>query len=140
MDWTQIIITMLTLLIGGGGIVTLVTLREKKTDLILQNMSKLLDSNSETNKEWRDIAAELSARCQEYKSELEKKDGKIEELYAEKDLLRQQLDDERTGRAVAQVLKCTKTGCTDRKPPFGEGFYLDSKRYGKNRNIETVSP
>lgn len=131
MDWTQIIVTLLTLLISGGGIVTLVTLKEKKTNLLLENIAQLVHSNSDTNKEWRDIAAELSARCKEYKAEIDKKDSKIEDLYAEKDALRQQLDDERTGRAVAELLKCTKIGCTERQPPFAGEF--NAKRNGSDK-------
>ena len=43
MDWTTIIITILTLLISNGGLVTLVKLREKKNAAFLDNISKLID-------------------------------------------------------------------------------------------------
>lgn len=120
-DWTQIVTTAMTLLIGGGGLVTLVTLRERKNGALLENIAKVLESNSETNKEWREIAAERAKRCQELKEDLDRKDGKIDELYKSREDLTALLDEERTARAVAEVFKCDVVGCALRHPPFGKG-------------------
>lgn len=136
MDWTQIIITALTLLIGGGGIVTLVTLKDKKTSALLENIEKVLQNNAETNKEWKEIATERAGRCNELKTDLDKKDGKIDELRKEKEDLMQNLDDLRTEKAIVDVLKCTKTGCTERHPPFGAGLHLDPCETCSNKLIE----
>lgn len=112
MDWTAIIITILTLLISNGGLVTLVTLREKKNAAFLDNISKLID-------QWQEVANDRKLRADELKSDLDRKDAKIDSLYAEIAKLRGELDHTRTSEAVARMLKCENTACLDRKPPFG---------------------
>ena len=112
MDWTTIIITILTLLISNGGLVTLVTLREKKNAAFLDNISKLID-------QWQEVANDRKLRADELKSDLDRKDAKIDSLYAEIAKLRGEFDHTRTSEAVARMLKCENTACLDRKPPFG---------------------
>ena len=112
MDWTTIIISILTLLISNGGLVTLVTLREKKNAAFLDNISKLID-------QWQEVANDRKLRADELKSDLDRKDAKIDSLYAEIANLRGELDHTRTSEAVARMLKCENTACLDRKPPFG---------------------
>ena len=112
MDWTTIIITILTPLISNGGLVTLVTLREKKNAAFLDNISKLID-------QWQEVANDRKLRADELKSDLDRKDAKIDSLYAEIAKLRGELDHTRTSEAVARMLKCENTACLDRKPPFG---------------------
>lgn len=112
MDWTTIIITILTLLISNGGLVTLVTLKEKKTSAFLDNVTKLID-------QWQEVAEERKNRAVELKSDLDKKDAKIDALYVEISKLRNELDHTRTSEAVARMIRCEKTECTQRKPPFG---------------------
>ena len=112
MVWTTIIITILTLLISNGGLVTLVTLREKKNAAFLDNISKLID-------QWQEVANDRKLRADELKSDLDRKDAKIDSLYAEIAKLRGELDHTRTSEAVARMLKCENTACLDRKPPFG---------------------
>ena len=112
MDWTTIIITILTLLISNGGLVTLVTLREKKNAAFLDNISKLID-------QWQEVANDRKLRADELKSDLDRKDAKIDSLYAEIAKLHGELDHTRTSEAVARMLKCENTACHDRKPPFG---------------------
>ena len=112
MDWTNIIITTISVLIGSGGLVTIVTLREKKTAAFLENASKLIS-------QWQAIATERQERAKELKTDLNDKDKKIDDLYTEMSHLRTELDHSRTAEALAEVLRCEKTGCTDRIPPFG---------------------
>ena len=112
MDWTTIIITILTLLISNGGLVTLVTLREKKNAAFLDNISKLID-------QWQEVANDRKSRADELKTDLDKKDNKIDSLYIEIAKLRSELDHTRTSEAVARMLKCENTACLERKPPFG---------------------
>lgn len=118
-DWTEIIITMLTLFIGGGGIVTIVTLRDKKNAAMLDNIVTLIESNAKTNEEWKAIAAERAVRCGELKSDLDRKDNKIDTLYGDMTQMRNELDHTRTKCAVATLLKCTMVECGKRQPPLG---------------------
>lgn len=112
MDWTTIIVTILTLLISNGGLVTLVTLREKKNAAFLDNVSKLID-------QWQEVANDRKLRADELKTDLDRKDAKIDSLYVEIAKLRGELDHTRTSEAVSAMLKCENTACLDRKPPFG---------------------
>ena len=54
--FTQIILPLLLALIPTGGIVALFTLRERKTELMLENSAKV-------NKAWQEVADEESARA-----------------------------------------------------------------------------
>ena len=78
--FTQIILPLLLALIPTGGIVALFTLREKKTELMLENSAKV-------NKAWQEVADKESARAESLKADLEKKDEKI----AEKDVIIERL-------------------------------------------------
>ena len=124
MDWTTIIITILTLLISNGGLVTLVTLREKKNAAFLDNISKLID-------QWQEVANDRKSRADELKTDLDKKDNKIDSLYIEIAKLRSELDHTRTSEAVARMLKCENTACLDRKPPFGSDGIRIPKTFDK---------
>lgn len=126
MDWTQIIITALTLLFTGGGLVTIVTLNDKKMSAMLENVREVLQSNAETNKRWQEIVAEGTGRRSELKADIAKRDEKIEEkdrkiseLQKEKEAALAQVDLLRTKYALSEMMKCDVIGCTDRRPPFG---------------------
>lgn len=126
-NWTEIIITGLTLLLGGGGIVTIVTLRDKKNAAMLDNIVKLIESNAKTNEEWKAIAAERASRCGELKNDLDKKDNKIDALYGDITQMRNELDHTRTKCAVATLLKCTSVECGKRQPPLGKDSPEDTE-------------
>ena len=114
-DWTNIITTTIAVLIGSGGLATIVTLREKKNAAFLENNSKLID-------QWQEVATERHERAKELKGDLDTKDKKIDQLYAEISKMRNELDHLRTINALANVLKCNKISCTDREPPYGTGI------------------
>lgn len=114
MDWTQIITTVLTLLIPTGGIMAIFTAREKKTEMALNNMNKI-------NEQWAAFSSKEEERRKELKADIDRKDSKIDALYDEITRLRIALDAERTERAKAEMLKCIRTKCVERHPPFGEG-------------------
>lgn len=113
-EWPAFISDIIQLLFAGG-ILTLVTLRDKKTAAILDNYDRVIKS-------WEETATERHARAEELKAELDKKDKKIDELWSVITELRNFLDDERTKRARAEMSKCYKLKCIDREPPFGEGM------------------
>ena len=121
MDWTGIITALIAALVPTGGLTALVTMRDKKTAAFIENVKAITE-------QWQKMANEYQERIDNLKAELvrkdeiiDRKDGKIDALYHDKDELRQQLDHARTGRAVAELLKCEKTSCIDRIPPFGQG-------------------
>lgn len=121
MDWTGIITALIAALIPTGGLTAIVTMRDKKTAAFLENVKAITE-------QWQMIANERQERCGELKADLDRKDDKIEEQYREKEALRQRLDSTRddldhcrTALAVAELMKCENTSCTDRIPPFGQG-------------------
>lgn len=122
MDWGTIIISVVGAVVGGGGLagvfVPLLNRKEKKRSLQIENVAK-------TNEEWKKIAEDREQRAAELKADLDRKDGKIDSLYKDMNELRRQLDDANTRAAVAEIMKCMRTGCTDREPPFGQGVNVD---------------
>lgn len=111
MDWGTIIISVIGAVVGGGGLagvfVPLLNRKEKKRSLQLENMAKI-------NDEWKRLADERGAK-------IDKLNDKIDSLYEDMSEYRRQLDDANTRAAVAEIMKCVRTGCTDREPPFGQG-------------------
>ena len=105
MDWSNIIIAVISAVLSGGGVATLLMLKENKQAKRVDNDLKLSQGLQERNKLLEE--------------KLDKKDIKIEELYAEKDALRNENDRLSTENAVLRVYKCIKVGCAERQPPFG---------------------
>lgn len=113
MEWVEILGNLAEVALTGG-LLALVTIRDKKTAAILDNYDRVIKS-------WEETAEERHKRADELKTDMDKKDNKIEELYNENRELRNALDDERTRRARAEMLKCHRLKCIDREPPYGEG-------------------
>lgn len=124
MDWTQIITTVLTLLIPTGGIMAIFTAREKKTEMALNNMNKI-------NEQWAAFSSKEEERRKELKADIDKKDDKIDELHREISRLRNELDNERTERAKADLMKCIRIKCVDRHPPFAQSS--NTRENGNNQ-------
>lgn len=120
MDWTAIITTLIAALIPTGGFLGLFTIREKKTELMLANASKLNDG-------WTQLANERQEMIKEKDKKLDEKDAKIDELYRINSSLRHKLDDSNTRAAVAEWMICDKVGCGDRNPPFGTHMHASCK-------------
>lgn len=114
MDWSNVLIALITALVPTGGIVALFTAREKKTELMLENASKVIG-------QWEQYAAKEEERRSELQKDLDKRDDTIAELRKEISELSRELDYQHTQVAVANLLRCKTTGCPNRVPPFGEG-------------------
>lgn len=115
LDWTQIIITCITVLIGSGGVATLFSVKEKKTRAKLDNLNEL-------GKSWQMIEDERRERIKELKADLQAKDNKIDQLYTEISEKRNELDECRSARAVLEILKCRIIACGDREPPIAKTY------------------
>ena len=119
MDWTTIITTAMTLLLGGGGIIGLVTVKDKKYSAMLDNVKSAIETSSKTNDEWKDIAQQWREECQEYKQSLEKKDAKIDAMYVCISQCREKTDNLKSQLVECDLYRCDKMDCPDRIPPFG---------------------
>lgn len=121
MDWVTLISTIAGTLLTGGGLVTLVTLRDRKSGAVLENLSSMVESSRDSNAEWREIAAERERRAAELKADLDRKDAKIDRMYEEIAALRDRADRLGSEVAVLNVMRCVRLECTERRPPFGSG-------------------
>lgn len=120
MDWGSIT-TLVAEVLFGGGLLAFVTIKDKKTAAILENMQKVIE-------EERRLAKEYKTEIDSLKEEIRKKDEfirhqeeYIHEQHKEKSDLHEKLDKANSRAAVNKLLKCQEIGCDHRRPPLGEG-------------------
>ena len=144
MDWGSVA-QLITTFLFGGGILTFVTLKDKKTEAILGNMQKVIDEQREMMKHKKDMyeailtqkdeeIADLRKSIDRNEEKIEKKDEKIDEQYRINSSLRHKLDDANTAKAVAEVMLCDKVSCVERNPPLGAHIHVQCRGC---ENIET---
>lgn len=111
MDWTTIITSIISAL-AGGGLISLLTLRETKKSLKIDNKAKEDDR-------WSKLADELQDENVKLNDRLDKKDSRVTELEDTVSDLRTKLDGTRTKCAIAELLRCETVSCPSRVPPLG---------------------
>lgn len=111
MDWITIITALISAL-AGGGLISLLTLRETKKGLKVDNQAKEDDR-------WAKLADELQDEVGKLNERLEKKDERVTELEDTVSALRTTLDATRTKCAIAEILRCETVSCPSRVPPLG---------------------
>lgn len=126
MDWTQVVINFIT----SGAFLALFTIRERKTEMMLNNSAKLNDG-------WMQLANERQEMLKEKDKKLDEKDEKIDEQYRISSSLRHKLDDANTRAAVAELMMCDKLGCGDRNPPLGTHMHVQCKGCEQSQQSET---
>lgn len=114
MDVTQLVSILTAALLPSGGVAALFMIRGRRKELEISNLSAVIAK-------WQEIAEDRKNRAAELKADLDRKDGKIDALYATISEMRDTLDHTRTSLATAEMLICDKTKCTTRTPPFGSG-------------------
>ena len=106
------IIQLISLLLGGGGLIALFLITERKTKAQMENTAQAIA-------EWQKIV-ELSHQDLEEANERAKE---LQYLYlVQFDIntkLRKELDEKNTKIAVLSLLRCRKLKCIDREPPYG---------------------
>jgi len=111
MDWASIIVALIGAL-AGGGLIGLLTIREYKKGLKIENGAK-------EDSRWTILVGQLQDQVEKQNDRLEKKDARITELEDTNATLRHELDDTRTALVKATLLRCSKLSCPDRVPPLG---------------------
>ncbi|MEE0317371.1 MAG: hypothetical protein UDS46_07750 [Bacteroidales bacterium] len=108
----ETIIQIITLILGSGGLLALFFVSEKKAKAQIENMEKTIE-------QWKEIVAQLRKDLNESQT----RSKEFQDLYlAGFDLntkLRKELDEKNTTIAVLRLLRCKKTKCIDREPPYG---------------------
>lgn len=121
MDWSTIIVALVSSLIPAGGFGGLLLVRENKR-------SKQLENETTASAQWRELYEKSEAK-------VESQARKIESLYKENGYLRDQNNSLTTQRAVLAMYKCETVNCTNRQPPFGTGI---TKINSENMNLTTT--
>ena len=106
------IIQLISLLLGGGGLVALFLITERKTKAQMENTAQAIA-------EWQKI---VELNHQDLKKAKERA-KELQDLYlVQFDIntkLRKDLDEKNTTIAVLSLLRCRKLKCIDREPPYG---------------------
>ena len=106
------IIQLISLLLGGGGLITLFLITERKTKAQMENTAQAIS-------EWQKIVERSHQDLEEAKERAKE----LQDLYlVQFDIntkLRKELDEKNTKIAVLSLLRCRKLKCIDREPPYG---------------------
>ena len=106
------IIQIISLILGGGGLVALFLITERKTKAQMENTAQAIA-------EWQKIVERSNQDLKEAKERAKE----LQDLYlVQFDIntkLRQELDEKNTKIAVLSLLRCRKLKCIDREPPYG---------------------
>ena len=106
------IIQLISLLLGGGGLITLFLITERKTKAQMENTAQAIP-------EWQKIVE----RSHQDLKEAKERAKELQDLYlVQFDIntkLRKELDEKNTKIAVLSLLRCRKLKCIDREPPYG---------------------
>lgn len=120
MDWANVIITIASMLLTSGGLVTVVTLKDRKSGAVLDNLSKMIESADRSNSEWQELTKDETARREALSAELERKDAKIDELRKRVTVLMEANSKLSSRCTFLTMMRCMKVGCAQRIPPFGD--------------------
>lgn len=118
MEWTTIIVALISAL-AGGGVTSLVTMREKKKEKQIENKEKEENVKEKEDSRWEKLADQLQDQIENLNSRIDKKDARITELEDSNAELRHKLDEVNSAVIKATLLKCSKLRCADRIPPLG---------------------
>ena len=106
------IIQLISLLLGGGGLIALFLITERKTISEMENTDQAIA-------EWQKIVE----RSHQDLKEAKERAKELQDLYLiQFDIntkLRKELDEKNTKIAVLSLLRCRKLKCIDREPPYG---------------------
>ena len=106
------IIQLISLLLGGGGLIALFLITERKTKAQMENTAQAIA-------EWQKIVEHSHQDLKEAKERAKE----LQDLYlVQFDIntkLRKELDEKNTKIAVLSLLRCRKLKCIDREPPYG---------------------
>ena len=106
------IIQLISLILGGGGLITLFLITERKTKAQMENTAQAIAERQKIVEHSHQDLKEAKERAKE-----------LQDLYlVQFDIntkLRKELDEKNTKIAVLSLLRCRKLKCIDREPPHG---------------------
>ena len=120
MEWGTIT-TLVAEVLFGGGLLVFVTIKDKKTAAILDNMQRVIEEERELADEYKKEVASLKEESSKKDEHIRQNEEYIKDLHREKSDLHDKLDKANSRAAVNKLLKCQEVGCSQRRPPLGEG-------------------
>jgi predicted RNase H-like nuclease (RuvC/YqgF family) len=120
MEWGTIT-TLVAEVLFGGGLLAFVTIKDKKTAAILENMQRVIEEERDLSKEYKSEIISLKDEIKGMHEDKRKQEEYIKELNKEKSNLHDKLDKANSRAAINKLLKCQEIGCAHRRPPLGEG-------------------
>lgn len=133
MEWGSIT-TLVAEVLFGGGLLVFVTIKDKKTAAILDNMQRVIEEERGLASEYKTEINSLKEECGKKDESLRKNEDYIRELHMQKSELHAKLDKANSRAAVNKILKCQEIGCAMRRPPLGEGVAETFKQI-RNGNL-----
>ena len=103
------------------------TIKDKKTAAILDNMQKVIEEERALAQEYKEEAESLREECRKKDDIIRGKEDYIRDLH-------DKLDKANSRAAVNKLLKCQEIGCAQRRPPLGEGA-ADTFKQIRNGNL-----
>lgn len=133
MEWGTIT-TLVAEVLFGGGLLAFVTIKDKKTAAILENMQKVIEELRDLVREYKEENRSLKEEIKQKDADARKQEEYIKEQHKEKSDLHEKLDKANSRAAVNKILKCREVGCDLRRPPLGEGA-TDTFKQIRNGNL-----
>jgi len=119
MDWTQIIIALIT----SGAFLGIFLIAEKKTAAMLDNVDKrsqtAIASAEKLSERYANLADEHQEQCATLRAQLAQREQELMNQIKMNSSLRHDLDDAHTLQAVSEMRRCDVLKCVNREPPFG---------------------
>ena len=107
-------------LITSGAFTAIYLLGERKTSAVLDNVGKSID-------QWKLIVEEYKREKEAMQSDIDRKDKKIDNLYGQISILKDDKDKLSSKVAYLSVVKGTEVDCIKRQPPFGANQRTNEK-------------
>ena len=120
MEWGNIT-TLVAEVLFGGGLLVFVTIKDKKTAAILDNMQRVIEEERALADEYKREVNALKDEASKREEHIRQNESYIKELHRDKSDLHDKLDKANSRAAVNKLLKCQEVGCAKRRPPLGEG-------------------
>lgn len=133
MEWGTIT-TLVAEVLFGGGLLAFVTIKDKKTAAILENMQRVIEEERDLASEYRAERAALKDEIKQKDEDARKQEEYIRTLHKDNSDLHDKLDKANSRAAVNKLLKCQEVGCNKRRPPLGEGA-TDTFKQIRNGNL-----
>ena len=115
------ITTLVAEVLFGGGLLVFVTIKDKKTAAILDNMQRVIEEERALADEYKREVNALKDEASKREEHIRQNESYIKELHRDKSDLHDKLDKANSRAAVNKLLKCQEVGCAKRRPPLGEG-------------------